>query len=187
MDGWVWMGWVALLFINLGWVDGLARHIGLRRFAGGLRPPDPPDASTYAPHNLWPAALCWVGCTPRPPGRLRGRGIRNQQIQKNQKVHEKTRSARFFMDFLICLNLLIFFLGMRWVLDDDVLMYIFILTSSCPYAIRSSFRRVRWGQKEYMRAFTPSRHHPITRGAFLSVDVSIYYKRTKLSSSGMIF
>ena len=63
---------------------------------------------------------------------------------------------------------------MKWVLDDDVLMYIFILTSSCPYAIRSSFRRVGWGQKEYMRAFTPSRHHPITRGdiglPFVSVD-----------------
>ena len=75
------------------------------------------------------------------------------------------------MDFLIFLNLLIFFLGMRWVLDDDVLMYIFILTSSCPYAIRSSFRRVGWGQKEYMRAFTPSRHHPITRGDVSAASV----------------
>ena len=35
----------------------------------------------------------------------------NQQIQTNPQIHEKTIGASFLMDFLICLNLFIFFLG----------------------------------------------------------------------------
>ena len=51
------------------------QFFGLRRLAGGLRPPDPPDAFTYG---------AWT------------------KINKfKQQIHEKTRSARFFMDFLI--------------------------------------------------------------------------------------
>ena len=34
----------------------------------------------------------------------------NQQIQNNQKIHEKTSGTSYFMDFLICLNVLIFFI-----------------------------------------------------------------------------
>ena len=56
----------------------------------GAPPPRSPGRLHVRASNLWPAALSWAAPPPRPPGRLQCRGIKNQQIQTNQQIHEET-------------------------------------------------------------------------------------------------
>ena len=96
----------------VGWTDGATKEGGGQEGGGRAQGGAGAAAHRRGGGVARRGGACRGAPPPSPPGRLQCRGItKNQQIQTNQQIHEKTCSALFvngFLDFVEFISIVYF-------------------------------------------------------------------------------